>query len=167
MSEAMELYKKDGTAAGVFYCSECRAVFPDQEQAQSCHGERICEKERVKEAERFEAAEKVAYADYKVGMLYDGQDFHEDLESLEDDFFDAPLPPYVWACTDIGVTKASTESLYENMLESMWEDADVHDLNGVDELEAAVAAFNEANKSISVWEPDYSTAILIEKRSGR
>src|SRR6185503_934830 len=102
VSEAIELYKADGTAAGVFYCSECRAVFANREQAQGCHGERICEcggkieryysecfacrdrkwkaEQEVKERERFEKAEKVPYADYKGGMLYDGSNYHDDLE---------------------------------------------------------------------------------------
>lgn len=188
MAEAIELYKKDGEefrASGVFYCSECRIVFRTKEEANGCHGERLCEcgnkieryystcsacrdkawkaEQAIKEKARFEAAEKVSYADYKGGMLYDGDRYHDDLEALEDHLFDSPLPEYVWACKDIGVTKASTESLYENMLENMWEDADVNDLNGVDELEAAVAAFNEANASISVWEPDYSTAVLLPR----
>jgi hypothetical protein len=73
-------------------------------------------------------------------------------------------PEYVWACKNIGVPLATTESLYENLLENMWEEADVNDLNGVDELEDAVTAFNEANKSIHVYHPDYSKAILISKR---
>lgn len=45
-SEAIELFKQvDGEfkPAGVFYCSECRAVFGNEAQAQTCHGERICE----------------------------------------------------------------------------------------------------------------------------
>ena len=44
----------------------------------------------------------------------------------------------------------------------MWEDAAVDDLNGVDELQTAVDAFNEANKSVTVWMVDCSTAILVE-----
>jgi hypothetical protein len=186
MPEAIELYKKDGTSAGAFYCSECRAMFGSEEQASGCHGERICEcgkpidrryyaicsecsdtkfrtEQAEKERQRFEKAEKVPYADYEGGMLFDGDKYHDDLESLEDDVFDGDMPEYVWACKDIGVIKATTENLYENMLENMWEDADVSDLCGVDELEAAVTAFNEANAGIHVWEPDYSTAILVER----
>ncbi|HZP06812.1 MAG TPA: hypothetical protein VFB43_18070 [Terracidiphilus sp.] len=187
MSEAIELYKKDGSAAGVFYCSECRAVFGNEAQAQKCHGELICEcgkkvertydtkcldcrdaewreRERIKEAERFEKATKILPSEYKGGMVYGRDDrYYEDVESAIDDYLEGQEPEYIWACKDVGVVKATTESLYENMLEHMWEDADVNDLNGVDELEAAVAAFNIANESISVWQPDYSTAILIEK----
>ena len=185
---AIELYKEDGKAAGVFFCSDCRAVFADKEQAENCHGERICscgnkieqryrhlcsdcdrrewkEKERIKEAERFEKAAKVPAAEYKGGMVYGPDEkYYEEIEDAIDQYLEGQEPEYVWACKDIGVIKATTESLYENMLENMWEDADVHDLNGLDELESAVVAFNEANKNISVWQPDYTTAVIITKR---
>jgi hypothetical protein len=186
MSEAVELYKQDGTATGVFYCSECRAVFPNADQAQICHGQRTCEcgkqiesryqtycddcwrnksdtEQREKESKRFDVAAKIQWGDYKGGMIFNGDRYFTDLEELEDHYFDAPLPAYVWACKDVGVSKASPDSIYENMLDGMWEDADEGDLNGREELEAAIAAFNKANESISVWEPDYGTAILIPK----
>ena len=52
------------------------------------------------------------------------------------------------AAVDIGVVKATTENFYQNMLgENMWEDIDVSDLYGVDELETAVTAFNEATRT--------------------
>lgn len=185
MSEAIELYKQDGTSAGIFYCSECRSVYRTKEEADGCHGERTCEcggkieryystcsacrnkawkaEQEAKERERFEKAEKVSYADYKGGMLFDGDKYHDDLESLEDDLFDVSLPAYVWACKDIGVPKANSDSIIENLLENMWEDADHNDLNGLEELDAAIEKFNAANQSISVWEPDYSTAIILTR----
>lgn len=188
MSEAIELYKKsdagDTVPCGIFYCSECRSVYKTEAEACKCHGERLCEcgekieqhyrskcnacdskewhqKSAAAEFARYEKATKITYAEYKGSMIYDADKYYEDLESALDGYDDGQEPEYVWACKNIGVTKATTESLYENMLENMGEDADVYDLNGVDELEAAVTAFNEANKSISVWEPDYSTAILV------
>jgi hypothetical protein len=184
MAEAIELYRKDGTATGVFYCSECRAVFPNEGQAQLCHGERVCEcgkkiesryssscnecwrakseaERNKKESERFEAATKIAWADYKGGMVFDGDRYFDDLEGLKDHYEGETMPAYVWACEDYGLSKASPDSIYENMLDGMWEDADEGDLNGREELEAAIAAFNKANESISVWEPDYTTAIVV------
>ena len=184
MSEAIELYKQDGSGAGVFFCSECRAVHADQQKAASCHGERFCgcgekidrhyyskcsecdrkehkEKQEAKELERFAAAKKIPASEYKGGMIYGHDDkYYEEIEDCLDQYIEGQEPEYVWACKDVGVKWATTESLYENMLENMWEDAEVNDLNGIDELEAAVEAFNKANESISVWEPDYSTAIL-------
>lgn len=190
MSEAIELYKKSDQGnivpCGVFYCSECRSVYGSATDANNCHGDRLCEcgqkielryrnkcnachskewhqKSAATEFAKYEKATKITYSEYKGGMIYDADKYYEDLESALDGYDEGQEPEYVWACKDIGVVKATTESLYENMLENMWEDADVYDLNGVDELEAAVAAFNEANKSISVWEPDYSTAILVPR----
>jgi hypothetical protein len=183
MSSAIGLYKQDGTAACAFYCSECRAIFQTEEEAANCHSERLCacggklerfyatcascrdkewrEKEAVKERERFAAAAKITEAEYGEGMVYHADNYYESVEDAIDGYLEGQEPEYVWACKDIGVIGATTESLYENMLDNMWDDADVYDLNGVNELEAAVTAFNEANKNISVWEPDYSTAILV------
>ena len=185
---AIELYKQDGSASGVFFCESCRIVYANIDDAEWCHGERLCacgkkitqgyriktcsdceskvwkEKEHQKEAALFEAAKKIPASEYSGGMVYGHDDhYYESVEEAIDQYLEGQEPEYVWACKDTGVVKASTESLCENMLENMWEDADVSDLNGVDELEAAVTAFNEANKSISVWHPDYSTAILVGK----
>lgn len=187
MSKAIELYKQDGKPAGVYFCEECRAVYATQEQANYCHGDRLCacgekielnyhktcnkcqtkewrEKEEKAEAERFEKATKIAESDYTGEMVYGHDDhYYEEVNDAIDQYLEGQEPEYVWACKNVGVPRVSTESLYENLLENMWEDADVSDLYGVDELEAAVTAFNEANKCISVWQPDYSIAILVEK----
>jgi hypothetical protein len=187
MSEAIELHHKDGRSAGIFYCSECRAVYKTEAEASNCHGEKLCacgkkierryyyvcndcqaeqwNKERTeKENARFEKARKIPASEYTGEMVYGLDDkYHDSIESALDDYIEGQEPEYVWACKNIGVPLATTESLYENLLENMWEDADVYDLNGVEELETEVTAFNEANKSISVWEPDYSLAILIEE----
>lgn len=191
MSEAIELYKQqdgDFKATGVFYCSECRAVFPNRDQAQGCHGERICEcgqpiksryqqtcddcwrkdslaKEAKKEAERFEKATKISAADYKGEMVFLDDEYFNDVADAIDDYEEGQEPEYVWACKDVGVPRATAENIYENLLENMWEDADASDLNGVVELEAAIEAFNEANKSTPVYYPDYSTAILVSRES--
>jgi hypothetical protein len=187
MSEAVELYKKDGTTAGIFYCSECRVVYGSKDSAQYCHSERLCAcgnkidrkfycqcsecdrvernaKEDAREAERFEKAKKVQASEYTGGMVFGRDDqYYESVEDAIDQYLEGQEPEYVWACKDVGVAEASAESLYENILENMWEDADVSDLYGVDELEVAIIAFNKANEGISVWEPDYSIAILTDE----
>lgn len=186
--EAIELYKRDGTSAGIFYCSECRIVFKTKEEAENCHGVRLCacgktierrfysecddcrrkienEKASTRERDRFEKATKIAAAEYKGDKIFADDEYYDEIEDYLDAFEQSQEPEYVWACKNIGVPLASTESLYENLLEGMWEDADVNDLNGIDELEAAVKAFNEANRAIRVYEPDYDVAILVENRS--
>lgn len=191
MSEAVELYKKleDGNMAptGIFYCSECRVVHPTEKQAQRCHGEALCacggkiedrygdlcsncrmkerrSKDAAREAERFEKATKITESEYKGEMVYVDDRYSDCIEDAIDNYLPGQEPEYVWACKDQAVPFANAESIYENLLDNMWEDASVDDLNGIDELEAAVKAFNEANRSISVFVPDYSTAILVNTR---
>ena len=181
MSEAVELYKKDGTAAGIFFCSECLAVFAKEDDAKYCHGVRLCacgekadhyysqcqkcthakflKEEEEKERERFEKAAKIAPSEYTGDHVFCGEKY---FETVEDACCDDAVPPsYMWACKNVGVPKAELEDLTCNIIDSMWEDADASDLSGIDELEAAIAAFNVANESIKVYQPDYSTAIVI------
>ena len=188
---AIELYKQDGTTAGIYYCSECRIVHRDKEQADWCHGERVCacgkkitqgyfqktcndcqwaevcEKGRLKEAERFEKARKITEDQYDGDMVYLDDKYYESVLDAIDEYDVGTEPEYVWACKDVGVPRASSDSIVEHCLDNMWEDADSSDLNGLEELDAAIAAFNEANKGISVWYPDYTTAILVNPDNGR
>ena len=194
MSEAIELFKKNGISAGVFYCSECRIVHPTQDRAAWCHGERLCAcgakvtqgyfqgecnecrwkkekaEESAKEAERFEKATKVTVADYEGEesdyegeMVYCGDSYYESVEEAIDQFIEGQEPEYVWACKNQGIPRIDLEDVTCNLLENMWEDAELSDLHGVEELSAALDAFNEANKSIKVWVPDYSIAILVKE----
>jgi hypothetical protein len=183
---AIELFKADGKAAGVFYCSDGRAVFPSKEQAELCHGERLCgcgkkigtgykakcdecdslewrTKESSKERERFEVATKIKASEYAGDHVYCGDSYYDSVDDAIDVILEGQEPEYIWACQDKSLPTVDLEDVTFNLLDNMWEDADTSDLNGIDELEAALTAFNEANKSVRMWEPDYSTAILIEK----
>jgi hypothetical protein len=191
MSEAIELYKKTEEGnfdpSGVFYCSECRVVYRAKDEAEWCHGERLCacgkkvtqgyfqrtcseceskewrDKQTAKEAERFEKAKKIKASEYTGDHVYLGDSYYDSVEEAIDEFLEGQEPEYVWACTDHGIQKASLEDLTQNIVENMWEDADTNDLNGLEELQAAIDAFNKANESIQMWEPDFTTAILVEK----
>lgn len=191
MGQAVELYKKheDGTieACGIFYCSECRVVHRTQDEANWCHGERRCacgnkimqgyyqrqcsdcdhkewkEKERQKELKRFDEATKIAYADYKGEWVYDNDKFYPELEDAIDGYLEGHEPEYVWACKRVGIPRIDLEDVTTNILNNMWEEAETGDLNGIEELEKALQAFNDANKDLPVYEVDYSTAILVEK----
>ena len=187
MSEAIELYKADGKTAGIFYCSECRVVYRTEDEAKWCHGERLCacgekitqgyyqrtcgacdtkafrEKEAAKEAERFEKARKIKESEYTGEHVMCGDSFYDSVEDSIDQFLEGQEPEYVWACKEHGIPKVDLEDITSNMLDNMWDDADTSDLNGLEEMEAALDAFNKANESIQMWEPDYSTAILVEK----
>lgn len=188
---AIELFHQDGKAAGVFYCSECRAVNSTKIGADRCHGEAFCAKcgakvrygvvcsdcqhadfkikEAAREAERFEKASKIPPDDYDGYVYYDAgphdgyfDSWDEFEEWAEENYTDrSHWPEYVWACNDIGLRKASVSDITENILDGMWEDADEDDLIGIMELAAAIDAFNEANKGISFYQPDYTRAILV------
>jgi hypothetical protein len=191
MSEAIELCKlQDGEykGTGIFYCSECRVVHPNKEQAEWCHGERLCacgskvtqgyfqrlcsecdrkewrEKEAKREQERFDAAKKITAAEYDGAHVYLGDKYFDSVEEAIDEFLEGQEPEYVWACTDHGIRKAELEDVTQSIVENMWEDADTNDLNGLDELQTAIDAFNKANESLQMWEPDFSTAILVNRR---
>lgn len=186
MSRSIELFKEDGKPAGVFCCSECRIVYRSKAEAEACHGERICacgEKITLnyrkvcdkcqselwrkdaaeKEAEKFEKAKKITEAEYTGELVYCGGKYYESVEYSIDLYLEGQEPEYVWACADRGLQKASVSDITEQILDSAWEDADETDLNGIEELQAAIDAFNKANESIHCWEVDYSTAILVNK----
>ncbi|MGA7885258.1 MAG: hypothetical protein WCA44_05900 [Acidobacteriaceae bacterium] len=183
---AIELYEKDGRATGVFFCSSCRVVHATQDAADWCHGERLCacgtkipthqhgrtcnecqskewrERDAKKEAERFEAAAKITEADYHGEHVYLGDEYYDSVEDAIDEYLEGQEPEYVWACREHGLPKVDIEDVTSNLLDNMWDDADTSDLSGIEELEAALVAFNKANEHVQLWEPDYTTAILLQ-----
>ena len=179
---AIELFKQDGTTVGIFYCSVCRIVHRTKEEAEFCHGERICacdkkietnyrhkcnacdiaesrSRAEKQEAERFEKAKKITEAEYTGDHVYCGDQYYESVDDAIDQYLEGQEPEYVWACHTHGIPTIDLEDCTTNIIDNMWDDANYDDLNGVEELEAALAAFNKANESIQLWEPDYSTAI--------
>ena len=188
---AVELYKQDGKPAGVYFCEACRIVYAKKEDAEWCHGERLCvcgkkitrgyrqrtcsdcdskawkEKERLKESERFVAAKKITEEEYQGDHVYCGDQYYDSVEDAIDQFLEGQEPEYVWACRTHGLPKVDLEDVTTNLMDNMWDDADTSDLNGLDELEAALDAFNKANESIQLWEPDYTTAILVRPENGQ
>ena len=187
MSEAIELYKKvedeEMKPCGIFYCSKCRSVHGSQKEANECCVPRLCacgkqleryqticdqcqEAKEVKcEQDRFNAAKKVHESEYTGSRIFYNDKFYSDVESLLEQLEDDGVEPpsYAWACENVGIPKASLSDVTDRVVENMWEGASESDLNGLDELEAAINAFNDANKSVSMWEVDYSTAVLTGK----
>jgi hypothetical protein len=186
-ARAIELFHQDGKASGIWYCSQCRAVHADQRAAQSCHGITHCEtcgkelgkrqpyyrrqceecdrkqwrdRQVKEEFERYTKAAKIKASEYTGPQVFFGDQYYQTVEEAIDGC-DSP-PEYVWAAKNIGLRKATTEDLIERVLEEAWEDADSSDLNGLDELQAAVDAFNEANSGIDVYMVDYNEAIVLD-----
>jgi hypothetical protein len=122
---------------------------------------------KAKEEERFEKATKVLAKDWTGEKCYYKHNYFETidefLEWAENNFInESQYPKYIWNAKNQGVDKADLGDLLERVVESMWDDADYNDLSGVDELQAAVDAFNEANESVKSYMVDFSTAILLE-----
>lgn len=187
MNKGIELFHQDGKSSGVWYCGECRAVSTSKESADACHGERLCDcgkptttryngkcadcdskawRERMdrEELAQYEAATKIPEAEWTGDQVFWGNRYFETVDEAVEhaESGGMPTPEYIWAANNIGVKKADIEDLVTRIVEDMWEDADVADLNGVAELQSAVDAFNETNKGVIVWMVDYSKAIIIE-----
>lgn len=71
-----------------------------------------------------------------------------------------PPPPFVFATTPC-VVEISQQQIDESMMDDLHEDFDVTDLNGYDELCAAVERFN-ARQSVASYMVDYSRVIVID-----
>ncbi len=187
---AIELYHQDGKSTGVFYCTKCRCVKRTKEEADKCCEPTKCQycgkesghqnylccdtckeiNEAKKEADRFEKAEKKTAWDgwvYLDGTGRDGysesiEDFWENWENDADE--SAEKPKYVWACKKNHFAVADVSDITERIADNGYEDFDVDTLDGLDELKAAIEKFNDANKEVVSYEPDYGVAILLNNR---
>ena len=186
---AVELFHGDGRPSGIWYCSECRSVYNQQRTAQSCHGITHCEdcgnelgkhqpyyrtrcdecdrkkwreREAKEEFERYTKAVKIKASEYTGPQVFFNDHYYETVaDAIEG--CDQP-PEYIWAAKDVGLRKASIDDLVERVLEEAWEDADIDDLNGVEDLQEAVDAFNEANAAMSVYMVDYNEALVLDEQ---
>lgn len=118
--------------------------------------------EAEKTKERFAKAEKLDSWD---GGVFWGDDYFASMDELCDDIAGGnhEWPEYVWAAEPQTVIAGlDVADITEHLIcDRGWEDMDVDDLNGVAELEAALKTFEEANKSVVSYRPDYSKAILM------
>jgi len=192
MGTAVELYKKheDGTMepCGIFYCSQCRIVHEPKKRLNGAMVSDCVPAERKSHGVTFSA--NVTNASIRNGKKKSARkkrrvsrplqrsrnlstlaitsiaeiSTYDSVEDAIDQYLVGQEPEYVWACRTHGIPTVDVEDVTTNILDNMWDEADINDLNGVEELEEALKAFNKANESIQLWEPDYTTAILVEKR---
>lgn len=184
---AIELFDSNGKSSGIWYCSECRTVYKDMHFAQQCHGVTHCEtcgvslvkrapyykkqceecdrkdwraRQVKEEFERYTKAVKIAATEYTGPQVFFNDQYYPTVEEAIDEC-DEP-PEYVWAAKNVGLRKATINDLIERILEEAWEDAEPDDLNGLNELQIAVDAFNAANSEICVYMADYNEAIVLD-----
>lgn len=184
---AIELYHQDGKSAGIFYCSSCRHVKRTEGEANECCTPtkcRYCGKESgrqhylacescdranqaKKEEERFEKARKLTEWDgwvYLDGTGNNGysesiSDFWDNWESDHDEADEKPA--YVWACKENHFAVVDISYITDRIDDDAYEDFNTDGLKGLEELKAAIEKFNEANKDVVSYEPDYGIAILL------
>ena len=184
--DGQELYLKDGRSAGVFYCSKCRIVAREKEQADNCCVPRKCDtcgaeignsycepcadnREIEKEKARFEAAEKVTSWD---GWVFsEGLGYQEGFASSIDDLLESvetpdEIPEYIWTCEPTQFVRVSLDDILQRIEEdeNCVEDFDARDCDGLPELGAALDAFNEANKGKISYHPNYKRALLVDRQ---
>lgn len=116
----------------------------------------------AKESERFAKAEKVEAWD---GGVFYGDDYFASIDELCDRLTEEndKWPQYVWTAEPETVfTGCDVADVVESaMADRGWEDMDVHDFNGVAELQAALDKFAEANATVHSYQPNYKKAVLL------
>jgi hypothetical protein len=115
------------------------------------------------EASRFAKAEKVTEWD---GPVFVGDTFYHSLHDAIDVCSDDEdgLPAYVWTASPHEVISGlDVASVVENRLDDAgWEDMSLDDLRGVQELQAALDAFEKANAEVLSYFPDYSKVVVLQ-----
>lgn len=127
------------------------------------------------ETARYEKAEKVAAADYD-GWFYSedypyNNGYFENIEEYWDYICDEQdkLPDgeissgkgYVWAAKSRPVCHICLDSILENATEDSYEDFELNDLDGLEDLKKAIDIFNELNKDKLVYEQNTKLAVLL------
>jgi hypothetical protein len=174
------LYLKNGTISVVGYSEKTRIVyrdfedffFKDRHRYQTNEEKALERTEREERAEksRFERAREITMAEYDGSQFFFNDVYYptDEIDSFIDDCWCAGgadgLPKYVWAAKPEPVLKKrDAYQIYEDDLVDIgWVEIGWEDVKGVEELDAALAKFYQANEKFRVYYPDYSTAILIE-----
>lgn len=171
--EAMRLKDSSGVDIDVWTCSRCKLLSRDQQEAEKCctclgcgkptdHLSCWCEEcwqknEQAKEAEAVSKAQQVDPATYD-GPVYNPKiDYYA--QSLADGLDMWPDLEYFWACTVSPVVNLVLGEILEEQTQEAPDGFDVDDLDGLEDLEVAVAKFNDLNKDVVKWEPDYGRVI--------
>ncbi len=180
-----QLNRPDGAAAGAFECSLCRRIWTDPSSAERCCRCGICEQPLVgQEKNRFqheacrarreaeELIKRIAEAKlvdtveceyvYMAGYGYD-DGFFTSMEEFVQQMIDQEgddIPEFVFTCVQRPFRKADIDDVIERCTEESFEGA-ADQLDGVKELEVAIASFNEANKGMVSYEPDFTRKIRV------
>lgn len=149
---------------GPWFCTRCKCEMPDRYRT-ACTA---CVKQEQDswEANRFAAAEKLTEWD---GPVYDGDEFYANIDEMIEakDCDGSDVPEYVWACDTHQIVYISKGMLQDDgIIQDPPEDFDPDDIVIPDSMIKAMEEFNEANKELVSWSPNFKKAVLI-KQEGR
>jgi len=175
---AKELFFADHKPAGVFSCGKCGVIARDPITADECCKPHICpycHKEvedkhrtahesciynaRIEKAEKLKSWDGWIFLDghgYKEGYFEDLQDLIDWLDDEETD----TRPEWAFVCKTVPFKGPDIGNIIEQCCDDMYEDAE-DSLSGLDELESAIKEFNEANREMVSYYPDYKRVVRI------
>ncbi|GAB5444397.1 MAG: hypothetical protein Fues2KO_47460 [Fuerstiella sp.] len=181
--KAFELFHKDGRSAGIWACGECRIVRKDKSDAELCCKQWKCQRcsdevDRFRtlcnSCQRIRSDEKMQERLNSATLLEDHDGFvwtpalgyndgyfdsvSELLSYCEDEELDAP--EFVFACR-ARTLSVDVYDILGRLDEQGWEDM-TEDAKGVEELSAAIDAFNAANAyTFKVWNYDFKHKVAV------
>ena len=148
-------------ADGRIYCAPCQLIH-----------------EMAREAARYDKAEKVTSWDgwvYREDCGYQDGYFNSvaeyldwiaesDEEAADNGDTEPAMPDYVWTCSENRFCQLDYDSIIENATQDAYEDWNT-EVNGADDLKAAIEKFNEANKELISYHPNYKRALILRPAS--
>ncbi len=183
---ATELFHQDGRSAGVFYCGKCNNFAGSRETAEACCVPKKCqacsavvEKARarfhtvcqacedaarlIENAKRFEEATKLT--EWPGPVLAEGIDHNEGHFKSVAELLDwchgigLVVPAFAYTCQEEPVVSLDLDNI-EHCIEG-YEGFEFRDLEGLEELKAALDKFNELNTGQIAYSTDCKTVVLI------
>ena len=138
-----------------------------------CWDEEQCRSRLETRQFRFEKAIKIDAKNYNGWVYHEGSGYNEGFFESIEDFIDwwyceyenmdgkleQELPDYVWACNEVQFSAPDFERIIEWSCEDKWEDMPNY-INGKKELQEALDKFQEANKDLKSYDPDFTRAIV-------
>lgn len=188
-----QLQTIDGQKLNVWLCSACNLIYSDLGVAERCcicsYCSGVIDKEKEGnrcshfhcEQDHCDKAEQKRLADAELVNDWTGPVYHPYIEGYNDgyfsdisDFLDAiqdklddgeltveQIPKRVFICK-VKPFVLDIDSAIENELERMYEGAEDR-LEGIKELTEAVEKFNELNKDLESWYPEWKKAMEVPK----
>ena len=176
--DALELYTKNREGAVAWYCNKCKNIAKSKSIAEDCcklnnckycgkqveemywtaHRECV-ENEQIRKAEKLDGWDGwVFYNDRYYSNVFE---LTEELECDANE--DEKLPEYVYICKEVPFAKVDLGRILEHIEENGY-DGISDRLSGLDALSKSIDEFNEDNKELISYEPDYSKMVKIKRK---